>query len=113
MANYRVVVSTERPTTIDAGFDLDHSPHRQCGTFPGTPVSGGPNDVICQDDTVGRYVYVYLPTKGILYICELEVFGFRKWELSIYASVFDVFIYVNIYIYIYIYIYMRKQTNDH
>ena len=79
MANYKVVASPLRPVKMPKlGTALDYAPHRLCGAYSGTPPSGSTTTIECDERAIGRYVYVYAPIVGTLYISEFEIFGFRK-----------------------------------
>lgn len=39
------------------------------------------NKMVCEDNTIGRYVYVWLEefNKHLIF-CEIEIYGFRKYD---------------------------------
>ena len=76
------IVDTDDETTgVDSSsYNLDHTGYRKCGQFPGKPQMIVPNKLECDEKAIGRYLYVYLPKTGYLLICEVEVFGLRKYQ---------------------------------
>ena len=91
MKDFIVTVGDERPP-VQNGFDLDHPPFRRCGQYMGTPLTSVPTTIWCDELAVGRYVYVYLPGKNYLQLCEVEAFGLRKlthWGRDKMAAIFQ------------------------
>ena len=72
--NYIVVVSMDKPSVTTAtGLD----DYARCGQYEGTPSEVSTID--CTPGTIGRYVYVYLPSSNYLTLCEVEVYGERTY----------------------------------
>ena len=73
LANYIVSVALDPPPVNDVS-DLDG--YARCGQYQGTPPSI--SSVVCAAGTIGRYLYVYLPSTNYLTLCEVVVFGRSK-----------------------------------
>ena len=80
MRNLRAAVTMKNPPA-NAGYDCDHTGYHQCGAYPGVPRQGDPNEIICADEVIGRYVYLYLAATNYVQLCEVEVYGFRMYFL--------------------------------
>ena len=81
LRNVRVVASDETPPVPYGGM-LSSRNYRHCGQFPGTPPTR-PITMVCDMVAIGRYVYVYLADTNHLSICEIEVYGTRKFRFLI------------------------------
>lgn len=62
-----------------SGYNFDHIGYRECGQFSGTPTAGMPTEIECDELSVGRYVYVWIPSTQYMTLCEVEIFGTRKY----------------------------------
>ena len=62
-----------------SGYNLDHEGYRRCGQWNGQPPLSSANLMKCDEDAIGRYVYIYIPHTEYLTICEAEVYGLRKY----------------------------------
>lgn len=80
MERIRAAVTMIRPPA-NAGYDCDHTGYHQCQEYPGVPKQGGRNEIICDDNVIGEIVYLYMTNKYHLQVCEVEVYGFRKFLL--------------------------------
>ena len=88
------MLSDNKPP-VYSGFDLAHNGYRRCAQYEGQPAAIHAEELKCHDMAIGRYVYLYLPYKDHLCVCEVEVFGvreysgievFEKWH-SVFSSV--------------------------
>ena len=56
---------------------------RRCGQYDGQPPLGTGTLLECEDNSaIGQYVYIHIPLKEHLTICEAEVFGIGKCDYS-------------------------------
>ena len=73
LADYIVAVTTEEPP-VNALMNLDD--YARCGQYEGTPAEV--SNIDCIAGTIGRYLYVYLPSTNYLTLCEVQIYGERK-----------------------------------
>ena len=79
MKDFLVAVTMEEPPPGSV-YDIDHFPdYRRCGQFLGQPLAGFPTQIDCAPESIGQYVYVYVPHTEYLHFCEVEVYGLRKY----------------------------------
>ena len=79
LSDFRVLVSnTSFPVTSS---QLATEQFRLCGQFPGIPPAAAISRVKCPGATIGRYVYITLPRRGFLTLCEVHLYG-RKYEAN-------------------------------
>ena len=62
---------------VNSVMSLDD--YARCGQYEGTPTEVSTID--CTAGTIGRYLYVYLPSSNSLTLCEVEVYGERKYPI--------------------------------
>ena len=72
-----VKVSYVKPPLQNA-MSLDTDRFSLCGDYKAVTKAGETVNIKCRNGAYGRYVYVYLPSKNFLTICEVEVNGKRK-----------------------------------
>ena len=67
---------------IASGWAFGHMGYgRECGFFAGTPESGMPTEFECEEDAIGRYGYLWFETTQYSHVCEVEIYGLRKYML--------------------------------
>ena len=76
---FQVTATMKRPPPTST-FDLDNTGYYRCGQYQGTPPVSSPAQVNCDEGSIGRYVYVYLPGTMYLTFCEVSVYGKRKFH---------------------------------
>ena len=64
------------PGPVHSGYNLDHIGYRKCANVDGDPPAAEDIRLVCQDAAIGRYLFIYLPLRMSMTICEVEVYGF-------------------------------------
>ena len=86
LANVHVVASDVQPP-ISSGWNFGHRGYGQeCRFYEGTPTSGMPTELNCQENAIGRYVYLWFETTDHSTICEVEVYGTPKNASGVYIK---------------------------
>ena len=70
---------SDRTPPVKNPKDLDGSGYSLCAKYSAKPKAGQIINMKCRANAAGRYVYVYIPTTNYLTICEVEVYGDRKY----------------------------------
>ena len=83
--DFHVVASDMRPPA-KSGYNFDHYGYRMCAQYEGVPEKSSPSPVWCEEEAIGRYVYIYNKEKSALHFCEVEVFGIRKCVIEWYMT---------------------------
>ena len=58
--------------------DLNGDKFALCGDYDKDAKPGQRIDIKCKEGAEGRYVYVYIPKKDYLTLCEVEIYGNSK-----------------------------------
>ena len=75
---------SDRTPPVKTPKDLDGSGYSLCAKYSAKPKAGQIINMKCRANAAGRYVYVYIPTTNYLTICEVEVYGDRKYTCGRY-----------------------------
>ena len=76
------VSDVEPPPPHGYHLEVDTYYYRPCVTILGVPPYP-PTMIRCQAGAVGRYVYVYRNKQTLIIMCEIEIFGVRKYKTKI------------------------------
>ena len=57
----KITVTDIRPPAM-SGWDVDKYLYRFCAQFSGTPTQGMPTTMMCDEEAIGRYVYLMVPS---------------------------------------------------
>ena len=83
LSDFRVLVSNMSfPVTSP---QLATEQFRLCGQFHGIPPAAAISRLKCPRAIIGRYVYITLPRRGFLTLCEVHLYG-RKYEVNSFAK---------------------------
>ena len=75
-----VKVSKTRKPPIQNPLELENEYFTRCGSYTSVPKAGQTLDIKCENGgATGRYIYVYLPSKNYLTICEVQIYGDSKY----------------------------------
>ena len=67
-----------------SGYNVEHNGYWRCGQYEGTPPAAKPTTLWCDDDAIGRYLYIVTPANNYLTICEVEAYGLGKYSSGIF-----------------------------
>ena len=73
-----LVTLSDNPPPVKYGGILSQPEYRPCGQYNGIPLTT-PTTLTCKSSAIGRFIYVYIPRRDRLSICEFEAYGYRKY----------------------------------
>ena len=75
LQDFHVTLSDMRPPIVE-GTILESHDFRPCGAYNGVPPAAQFTTLECtEQNSIGRYLYLYRPVHDYLTVCEVEVFG--------------------------------------
>ena len=74
------VKTSMRKPPVKTPTDLNGAGYTLCGKYTPVAKAGQIINIQCAGNVNGQYVYVYIPSKTFLQICEVEVYGQCKYR---------------------------------
>ena len=73
------IVASDIKPPLGSGWNFGHAGYgRECKFYEGTPTSGMPTTMTCDEKAIGRYIYLWFETTQYSTVCEVEVYGSEK-----------------------------------